>query len=254
MAIVTGAGRGIGRAVAHALGGRGARVALLARTADEIGRVGEELRSRPGTAKTAALACDVTDARSVAAAVAGAEEALGPADILVNGAGEALSAPFVKTDDALWNRLLAVNLTGTFLVTRQVATGMIARGSGRIVNIASVAGLTGAPYIAAYAAAKHGVVGLTRALAQELARSGITVNAVCPGYVDTSMTDRSIAKIASKTGMSEPEARAVLAARSPQNRMMTVEEIAAMVVFLVTDEARGINGQSIVIDGGGLVA
>lgn len=200
-----------------------------------------------------AIPCDVTDRKSVEAAVAAASEALGPAGILVNGAGDALSAPLQKTDDALWNHLLAVNLTGAFFMTREVVPSMIERGGGRIVNIASVAGVTGAPYVAAYTAAKHGLVGLTRALAQELAKHAITVNAVCPGYVDTPLTDRSVANIVQKTGRTEADARAALAQRSPQGRIMSSEEVAGLVVYLASDAARGVNGQAIVLDGGGFV-
>ena len=149
--------------------------------------------------------------------------------------------------------MLAVNLTGTFLVTREVAPLMIERGGGRIVNLASVAGVTGAPYVSAYTAAKHGVVGLTRALAQELAARAVTVNAVCPGYVDTPLTERSVSNIVEKTHMTQEEARAALEARSPQQRLMTAEEVASLVLYLASDEARGVNGQTIVLDGGGFV-
>jgi NAD(P)-dependent dehydrogenase (short-subunit alcohol dehydrogenase family) len=172
----------------------------------------------------------------------------------VNGAGDAVSAPFAKTDLDLWERLLRINLTSAFLMTREVLPGMTARGWGRVVNVASVAGLTGAAYISAYTAAKHGLVGLTRALSQEVARKGVTVNAVCPGYVETAMTDRSVANIVEKTGMSPEDARANLSARSPQGRMMTPGEVAGLVLYLATDEARGINGQAIALDGGGFVA
>ena len=251
---MTGAGRGIGRSIALALGGEGVRLALLARTEGEIGAVRDELARRPGHGAVIAVRCDVTDAAAVSEAIAGAEKGVGPPDILINAAGDAISAPLVKTDEALWNHILSVNLTGTFRMIRQVAPGMIERKGGRIVNIASVAGLTGAAYIAAYSAAKHGVVGLTRALSQELAKHGITVNAVCPGYVATSLTERSIANIVQKTGMTEEQARSAIAGRSPQNRMIAPEEVAALVVHLVSDAGRGINGQAIVLDGGGLVA
>ena len=280
-AIVTGAGRGIGRAIALALGGEGARIALFARTTDEIDAVRDRLMasgaaagsggaSATGTAATSAapatagsagtapraasFCCDVTDPGSVRAACIAAEAALGPADILVNGAGDAVAAPFTKTDLELWERLLRVNLTSAFLVTKQVLPGMTSRGWGRIVNVASVAGLAGAAYVTAYTAAKHGLVGFTRALSQEVAMRGVTVNAVCPGYVDTPMTDRSVANIVEKTGMSPEKARAYLSARSPQDRMMTPEEVAGLVLYLVSDAARGINGQAITLDGGGLVA
>lgn len=231
-------------------------MALLARTEAEIDALARELEAATaGRSRVRAVRCDVSDARSVHDAVAEAERALGPADILVNAAGDAVSAPLARTDDELWHRLLAVNLTGTFLMIREVATGMVQRGAGgRIVNIASVAGLTGAPYVSAYSAAKHGVVGLTRCLSQELAKSGITVNAVCPGYVETSLTDRSVANIVQRTGMSEDQARSALAGRSPQNRMITSQEVAALVLHLLSEVGRGINGQALVIDGGGLVA
>ena len=270
-AIVTGAGRGIGRAVALALGARGVRVALLARTRNEIDAVRDLLvagaRTGPGGGRkerageagsersvAEAFVCDVTDPASVRDACAAAQQALGAADILVNGAGEAVSAPFSKTDLDLWERLVRVNLTSAFLVTKEVLPGMTVRGWGRVVNIASVAGLSGAAYVTAYTAAKHGLVGFTRALSQEVARRGVTVNAVCPGYVDTPMTDRSVANIVQKTAMSEDQARAALASRSPQDRMMSPEEVASLILYLVSDEARGINGQAITLDGGGLVA
>lgn len=207
-----------------------------------------------GGRRACAIRCDVSSSPSVREAVALAERTLGPTDILVNAAGDAVSAPLSRTDDELWNHLIAVNLTGTFLMIRETAPGMVRRGAGRIVNIASVAGLTGAPYVIAYSAAKHGVIGLTRCASQELAKTGITVNAVCPGYVDTSLTDRSVANIAQKTGMSVEQARATLAGRSPQNRIITAQEVAALVLYLLSEEGRGISGQALVVDGGGLVS
>jgi len=264
-AIVTGAGRGIGKAIALSLGEEGARVALFARSADEIDAVrdrliasaaGESVPAGGGrpSPRAASFRCDVTDPDSVRAACAAAEAALGPADILVNGAGDAVAAPFAKTDLELWERLLRVNLTSAFLVTKEVLPGMAHRGWGRVVNLASVAGLTGAAYVSAYTAAKHGLVGLTRALSQEVAKSGVTVNAVCPGYVDTPMTDRSVANIAEKTGMTPEKARAFLAGRSPQARHLFREEVAGLVLYLVSDAARGVNGQAIALDGGGFIA
>jgi len=171
-------------------------------------------------------------------------------DILVNNAGIVETAPFVKTDEAMWQRHLAVNLTGTFLCTRVALHGMLAGKWGRIINLASIAGKTGAPYISAYAASKHGVLGLTRTLALELASTGITVNAICPGYVDTEMTERGIENIVARTGISAAEARTALEGMSPQNRLVTAEEVAALAVLLASDEGRGINGQAINVDGG----
>ena len=267
-AVVTGAGRGIGKAIALALGREGARIALFARSRTEIDAVRDLLLAGPDAAggagrsasagaagpRAASFSCDVTDPDAVRAACAAAAATLGPADILVNGAGDAVAAPFSKTDLALWERLLRVNLTSAFLMTRELLPAMTAGGWGRIVNLASVAGLAGAAYVTAYTAAKHGLVGFTRALSQEVAKSGVTVNAVCPGYVDTPMTDRSVANIVDKTGMSEEKTRGFLASRSPQDRMMTAEEVAALVLYLVSDAARGVNGQAITLDGGGLVA
>src|SRR3990170_3300137 len=204
---VTGAGKGIGAAIALALGRSGARVAVSARTAADIERVAAALREAGGEA--VAVACDVTHPDSIANAVSSVAHALGPVAILVNNAGAAESHKFLGHDDALWRRMLEANLDSVYYVTKAVLPMMLEAKWGRIINIASIAAKTGGKYVAAYTAAKHGVLGLTRALAVELAAEGITVNAVCPGYVDTPMTDRAVANIAARTRLSEAEARAV---------------------------------------------
>jgi 3-hydroxybutyrate dehydrogenase len=247
-AFVTGGGRGIGRAIALALSGAGARVVVTDRTETGAADVAAQVVERGGRAL--AVRCDVTDPAAVAAAVARARDDFGPVDVLVNNAGFAESAPITALDENLWNQTLAVNLTGTYLCTRAVLPDMLARRRGRIINIASTAGRVGYRYVAAYCAAKHGVVGFTKAVALEVAAKGITVNAVCPGYADTPMTEASIKRIAEKTGRSVAEARKALEAVSPQQRLFQPEEIAALVVFLAGDEARGITGQAINIDGG----
>ena len=171
-------------------------------------------------------------------------------DILVNNAGVAEGATLVNTTDELWERHLATNLTGTFYCTRAALPAMLKNGWGRIINIASIAGKTGAPYIAAYAASKHGVMGLTRCLAVEVGTSGVTVNAICPGYVDTEMVSRGIERITTRTGRSADEALDALKRMSPQNRLVTPEEVAALALLLASDEGRGINGQGLNVDGG----
>jgi 3-hydroxybutyrate dehydrogenase len=248
VALVTGGGRGIGRTIALTLSGAGARVAMAARHQADVDLVANEIRERGGQAL--ALNCDVTDPDSVSAAFARVREVLGPVDILVNNAGYARSASVVDIDEELWAHTLAVNLTGTFRCTRAVLPEMIDRRQGAIVNIASTAGRVGYRYVAAYCAAKHGVVGFTRAVALEVAAKGITVNAICPGFVDTPMTEASIARIAEKTGRSTEEARKTLEALNPQQRLVQPEEVAAVVLFLVSDRAKGITGQAINVDGG----
>lgn len=251
VALVTGGGRGIGRAIALALARAGRAVAVVARTRPEIEAVAEEIARGEGTAR--AFPCDVTRREEVERTVAAVEGALGPIDVLVNNAGTAESAPLARTDEAMWDRILASNLKSTYLCTRAVLPGMIERGRGRIVNVASVAGKVGGAYISAYAASKHGVVGFTRSVALEAASSGVTVNAVCPGYVNTLLTERSLRNLVERTGRSPQEARAALASKSPQNRFVEPEEVAALVLFLCSHEAGGINGQSINLDGGGVV-
>jgi len=198
-----------------------------------------------------AVTCDVADVKSVEAMFDQVAKTFGHGpDILVNNAGIAQSAPLTKTDDELWHRHLAINLSGSFYCTRAAMPHMLERGWGRIINIASIAGKTGAPYIAAYSASKHGLLGLTRSVALEMATKGITVNAICPGYVDTEMTTRAVESITSKTGRSADESLETLKRMNPQQRLVTSEEIAALALLLASDEGRGINGQAINVDGG----
>jgi NAD(P)-dependent dehydrogenase (short-subunit alcohol dehydrogenase family) len=250
-AVVTGAGRGIGRSIALALAAAGADVAASARGQAEIEQVAEEARALGRRALS--IACDVTDPAQVARLADAAIEGLGAVDILVNNAGAAASHKFLGHPDDLWHRMLAVNLTSVYYVTRAFAPHMVERRAGRIITIASIAGKVGGRYIAAYTAAKHGVLGLTRALAAELVPYNITVNAICPGYVDTPMTDGSVANIAGRTGMSEAQARETLARTSPQGRLIDPEEVAALAVYLAQESARGITGQAINVDGGGVM-
>ncbi len=251
-AVVTGGGRGIGAAIARALAEAGAELIVSARTRSEIETVAAELKSAGHRAH--ALTCDVTDEKSVAELARAAHERVGRVDILVNNAGVAHSAPLrrITLDD--WNRLFAVNATGTFLCTRSFLSGMVERGWGRVVNIASVAALSGSKYIAAYAAAKHAVLGLTRSVAAEVAANGVTVNAVCPGYVDTDMTRESLERIAIKTGMSEAQALQAILDHTPQGRLIAPEEVAHVVLTLCDEKAKSVTGQAIVLDGGGLLA
>jgi 3-hydroxybutyrate dehydrogenase len=252
VALITGGGRGIGRAVAFALAREGARVAVVARTEQEVARVAEEVKAEFNI-ETMHATCDVSDRESVEIALADVKERMGSIDILVNNAGVAESAPLVKTSDELWQRHLAINLTGTFYFMRSALPAMIERGWGRIINIASIAGKTGAPYIAAYAASKHGVLGLTRTVALEVATKGVTVNAICPGYVDTDMTTRALETIEARTGKSASDALEAIKRMSPQNRLVTPEEVAALTLLLASEEGRGINGQAINIDGGSVL-
>jgi NAD(P)-dependent dehydrogenase (short-subunit alcohol dehydrogenase family) len=246
--VVTGAGRGIGAAIARALGRAGARVVLAARNVDEIESVAREIASGGGAAW--AVRCDVADAEAVERLRAEAESRLGSVGILVNNAGIATSAPLKRQTLDEWRRVFAVNVEGAFLVTRAFLPPMVERGWGRVVNIASVAGRTGAPYIAAYAASKHALVGMTRALAAEVAPSGVTVNALCPGYVDTPMTDGSVERIVAKTGRPAEEARRRIVEANPQGRLIEPEEVAFLTLTLCDERARGVNGQTIGIDGG----
>lgn len=250
-ALITGASRGIGRATALALAARGADMALAARGIDELEQVAESVRSLGRNATV--IACDVTDAEQVQQMVATTRESLGGLDILVNNAGSALSAKFLDHPDELWQRMLAMNLTSVYYVTKAAAAGMVAQHWGRIITVASDAGKVGSRYTAAYTASKHGVLGLMKVVALELATTGVTANSVCPGYVDTPMTDAAIANIIARTGMSEADARANLTSTSPQRRLMTADEVARIVVFLAEEGSGGITGQAINIDGGSVM-
>jgi 3-hydroxybutyrate dehydrogenase len=252
VALVTGGGRGIGRAIALALAEAGAAVAVASRSADQTTAVAGEIAA--GGGRGLALPCDVTVPASVTAAVSQAIDRLGRIDILVNNAGIAESAPILKLDEADWERTLAVNLTGTYRCTRAVLPGMIERGYGRVISVASIAGRVGHAYVSAYCASKHGVLGFTRAVALEVARKGVTVNAICPGYVNTDMTDHALARIVETTGRTAGEARRALEAMSPQRRLIEPEEVAAVAVFLASDAAHGITGQAIDVDGGQVMA
>jgi NAD(P)-dependent dehydrogenase (short-subunit alcohol dehydrogenase family) len=245
-AVVTGASRGIGAAIAEALLAQGARVSLLSRDVERTQRVAQPF----GSERATAIAVDVSDAQSVQRAMTEARERFGAIHILVNNAGQAVSAPVLKTDDALWRQLFAVNVDGTFFCTRQALPDMLQADFGRIVNVASIAGLRGAAYISAYAATKHAVIGFTRSLALELAKKNITVNAVCPGYTDTDIVHDAIANIVKKTGRTEAEALAGLTATNPQGRLITPGEVAHAVVWLCSPGTESLTGLSLPIAGG----
>ncbi len=242
LALVTGGGRGIGAAIARALAGAGARVVVCGRSKPDLDAIAKEIGG-------VALRVDLTDRAATDAAIVSA----GHVDVLVNNAGAAESAALDRTTDELWDRMLELDVTAAFRVTRAIAPGMIKAGWGRIINIASNAGVSGYGYSTAYCAAKHAMVGMTRALAIDLARTGVTINALCPGWVETQMADEAVTRIAQKTGRTEDEARTSLAAMSPQRRMIAPEEVAHATLMLCAHDARGIHGQTIVIDGGAVM-
>jgi 3-hydroxybutyrate dehydrogenase len=244
-ALITGGGRGIGRAIAHAFAREGARIAVAARTAAQVEQVASEIGPN-----AIALVCDVSDPQSVTRMFDDLRERLGDVDILVNNAGIAESATVINTTDELWHRHLSINLSGTFYCTRAALPAMLKNRWGRVINVASIAAKVGSAYVAAYTASKHGVMGLTRSIAAEVAATGITVNAICPGYVETDMVTRGIEQITQKTGRTADEALDAIKKMNPQKRLVTPEEVAAVALLLASEEGRGINGQGINVDGG----
>jgi NAD(P)-dependent dehydrogenase (short-subunit alcohol dehydrogenase family) len=245
VALVTGAGRGIGRAIARHLSEAGHRVALTARSKEQLDETAAECAGR-----TLVIPADITDGAAVEDVFARVESEMGPIDVLVANAGAGVSASLPRITDEDWQRMLDVNLTAPFRCLRRAVPSMVARGHGRIVVMASVAAKVGEPYIAAYTASKHGVLGLVRSAAAELVRTGVTVNAVCPGYVDTPMTDQTVQGIVDKTGRTPAEARAILEKKQPVGRLITVDEVAQAVMLCIGNGA--ITGQAINVDGGSL--
>lgn len=243
-AVVTGAGQGIGAAIARALSEEGASVTLLGRRRALLEAVAAQLHDADCTV------LDVTDSAAVDAAMGDIAQRRGRLDILVNNAGAAATAPLQRTTDEIWRQLMAVNLDGLFHCSRAVLPIMRDAGVGRIVNIASTAGLRGYAYVAAYCASKHGVIGLTRAMALELASTGITVNAICPGYTNTEIVAEAVRNIVDKTERSEDEALAELVKENPQGRLIEPEEVAVTALWLCSAAAASVNGQSIAVDGG----
>jgi NAD(P)-dependent dehydrogenase (short-subunit alcohol dehydrogenase family) len=250
-ALVTGGGRGIGASIVRSLASLGAKVSLLGRTASTLESLAAELQS--AGSQTFCATADAAKRESLEAAFSAARTRFGPIDILINNAGQAVSAPITKRDDALWERLLAINLSGTYYGIQAALPDMLQGGFGRIVNIASTAGLTGYPYVAAYCAAKHGVIGLTRAVAREVATRNVTINAVCPGYTDTDLIREAAAKISAVTGRKAEEALQAMTKSNPQGRLIQPDEVANAVAWLCLPGSESVTGQSIVVAGGELM-
>jgi len=251
-AVVTGGGRGIGAAVARSLAGAGARILVVARSSSETEQVAADIRREGGLADAAV--CDAAEESAVRQMGDEARTRMGGVDILVLSAGIAASAPLRAITTADWDRMMNVNARSVFLGAREFLPDMVARGWGRVVAIASTAGLTGGKYIAHYAASKHAVVGLVRSLAMEILGTGVTVNAVCPGYVDTPMTERTLANVAERTGLSRAGALEAVLATTGQDRLLTPEEVAAEVLRLCGEEARDVSGRAVVVGAGGVRA
>ena len=250
-AVVTGGARGIGYAIAQQLLACGARVTIMGRSEQSL-RDAYQTLAKFGELEFESV--DVTQSTSTERGFERARARFGPVDILINNAGQAISERFDRVDVQHWQQMIDVNLTGTFNCMQAVLPSMLMHKWGRIVNVASTAGLTGYPYVSAYCAAKHGVIGLTRSVALEVAAKGITVNAVCPGYTETDIVADAVSKIQQKTGRSEQEARAQLASRNPQGRFVQPEDVALVVAWLCQHGAESINGQSIPVDGGEVMA
>lgn len=248
--LITGGSRGIGRSIALAFAREDAKVVVSARHQDDLEQVVDEIESTGGSAFS--VTCDVTDPDQISQMAAIVEERIKGVDILVNNAGAAGSHKFLNHPDDLWHRMLAINLSSVYYVTKALAPGMLKQEWGRIINIASIASKEGARYIAAYTASKHGVLGLTRALALEFVPN-VTVNAICPGYVDTPMTDTNIENMVNLTGRSPDQIKQFLENSSPQRRLIEPEEVSAVALMLARDSARGITGQAINVDGGAVM-
>lgn len=243
MALVTGASRGIGAAIARRLAKEGMRVAIVGRVRADLEMLAAEIGAVP-------ILANVAEPGSSESILAGVRSVLGEPDLVVPNAGIDASYKLGDTTDEIWEQVLAVNTTAVFRLCRAVIPTMIARGFGRVVVIASNAGLAGYPYSAAYCASKHAVVGMVRAIAAEIAKSPVTINAVCPGFVETSMSARAVSRLVSKTGRTHEQAKQAIASMSPQQRMIHPDEVAHLVATLAAPEARGIHGQAIAIDGG----